>query len=284
LSSRVLRGLGPLTRAYLLQSFRSRTAVFWNLVFPMVWLFLFGFVFYRGNPSLMMPGLFTITLISGAFFGVSYLMVSEREAGILRLYRVTPVSATTVVLANAIRAMVTMSISAGAQASVGWLVFRYEVTGSLVLTFFIMLLGGAAFVPLGMFVGSVAQDMRTAPAISNLIFFPLVFGSGAALPAFMLPGWLQSVMRMIPSSYLVEALQGVMLRGHGLVQLAGPIAVLLLTLVVGAWVNSRLFRWESSEPLDKRAMVTAVVVLTLLYAAAALVAPAFEMVRPPAAL
>jgi len=281
--SRALRGLGPLTRAYLLQSFRSGTAIFWNLVFPMVWLFLFGFVFYRGNPSLMMPGLFTITLISGAFFGVSYLMVSEREAGILRLYRVTPVSALTVVLANAIRAMVVLSISVGAQASVGWLVFRYEVTGSLVLTFFIMLLGGAAFVPLGMFVGSVAEDMRSAPAISNLLFFPLVFGSGAALPAFMLPGWLQSVMRMIPSSYLVEALQGVMLRGYGLAQLAGPIAVLLLTLVVGAWVNSRLFRWETSEPLDKRAMLTAIVVLTLLYVAAAMLAPAFEMIRPPGA-
>ena len=281
--SRALRGLGPLTRAYLLQSFRSGTAIFWNLVFPMVWLFLFGFVFYRGNPSLMMPGLFTITLISGAFFGVSYLMVSEREAGILRLYRVTPVSALTVVLANAIRAMVVLSISVGAQASVGWLVFRYEVTGSLVLTFFIMLLGGAAFVPLGMFVGSVAEDMRSAPAISNLLFFPLVFGSGAALPAFMLPGWLQSVMRMIPSSYLVEALQGVMLRGYGLAQLAGPIAVLLLTLVVGAWVNSRLFRWETSEPLDKRAMLTAIVVLTILYVASAMFAPAFEMIRPPGA-
>lgn len=279
--SRPLRGLGPLTRAYLLQSFRSRTAILWNLVFPMVWLFLFGFVFYRDDPSLMMPGLFTITLISGAFFGVSYLMVSEREAGILRLYRVTPVSALTVVLANAIRAMVVLSISIGAQASVGWLVFRYEVAGSLALTFFIMLLGGAAFIPLGMFVGSVAQDMRTAPAISNLIFFPLVFGSGAALPAFMLPDWLQSVMRMIPSSYLVEALQGVMLRGHGLVELAGPITVLLLTVVVGAWVNSKLFRWETSEPLNKRAMLTAVVVLTLLYAVAAMLAPDFEMIRPP---
>jgi Kef-type K+ transport system membrane component KefB len=92
---------------------------------------------------------------------------------------------------------------------------------------------------------------------------------------------MQSAMRMIPSSYLVEALQGVMLRGHGLVQLAGPIAVLLLTLVVGAWVNSKLFRWESSEPLNKRAMLTAILVLTLLYAAAAMLAPAFEMVRPP---
>ena len=276
-----LRGLGPLTRAYLLQSFRSRTAIFWNLVFPMVWLFIFGFVFYRGNTSMMMPGLFTMTLISGAFFGVSYLMVSEREAGILRLYRVTPVSALTVVLANAIRAMVMLSISVGAQASVGWLVFRYQVAGSLVLTFFIMLLGAAAFVPLGMFVGSVAQDMRTAPAISNLIFFPLVFASGAAYPAFLLPVWMQSAMRMIPSSYLVEALQGVMLRGHGLAQLAGPIVVLLLTLLVGAWVNSKLFRWESSEPLNKRAMLTAILVLTLLYAAAAMLAPAFEMVLPP---
>jgi ABC-2 type transport system permease protein len=275
------RGLGPLTKAYLLQSFRSKTAIFWNLVFPMVWLFLFGFLFYRGQPSMMMPGLLTITLISGSFFGVSYLMVSEREAGILRRYRVTPVTSTTVVLANAIRALVTLSISVTAQAGVGWLVFRYEVTGSLLLTAFIMLLGGAAFVPLGMFVGSVAQDMRTAPAISNLLFFPLIFGSGAAYPAFLLPGWIQSIMRIIPSSYLVEALQGVMLRGHGLVQLAGPITVLLLTLVVGAWLNSRLFRWETSQPLDKRAMLTAIGVLTLLFVAAALFAPAFEMIVAP---
>ncbi|NKB89112.1 MAG: hypothetical protein GKS06_12925 [Acidobacteria bacterium] len=276
-----LRGLGPLTRAYLLQSFRSRTAIFWNLVFPMVWLFLFGFIFYRGQPTLMMPGLLTITLISGSFFGVSYLMVSEREAGILRRYRVTPVSATTVVLANAIRALVTLTISVTAQATVGWLVFRYEVNGSLLLTAAIMLLGGAAFVPLGMFVGSVAEDMRSAPAISNLLFFPLVFGSGAAFPAFLLPGWIQSVMRIIPSSYLVEALQGVMIRGQGVMELIGPITVLLLTLVIGAWLNSRLFRWETTQPLDKRAVLTTVAVLLALFLAAAFLAPAFEMVTRP---
>jgi ABC-2 type transport system permease protein len=279
--SKPFRGLGPLTRAYLLQSFRSRTAVFWNLVFPMVWLFLFGFIFYRGQPTLMMPGLLTITLISGSFFGVSYLMVSERETGILRRYRVTPVSATTVVLANAIRALVTLFISVTAQAGVGWLVFRYDVNGSLLLTAAIMLLGGAAFIPLGMFVGSVASDMRTAPAISNLLFFPLVFGSGAAFPAFMLPGWLQSIMRLIPSSYLVEALQGVMIRGHGVMELIGPITVLLLTLIIGAWLNSRLFRWETSEPVDKRAVITTIAVLLALFVAAAFLAPAFEMVTRP---
>ena len=63
--------------------------------------------------------------------------------------------------------------------------------------------------------------------------------------------------------------------------LLGPIAVLLLTLGVGAWVNSKLFRWETNEPLDKRAMVTALAVLLVLYLAAAFLTPAFQMVNAP---
>ncbi len=277
-----MRGLGSLTRAHLLQAFRSRTAIFWNVIFPLVWLFLFGFIFFRGvDKSLMMPGLFTITILSSSFFGVSYTMVAEREQGILRRYRVTPVSATVIVLANCIRAIVMMALSVGIQGTVGWVVFRYEVHGSLLLMALSMLLGAAAFVPLGLFVGSVAQDMRSAPAISNLLFFPLIFLSGAAYPYAFLPDWVQRVGRLIPSSYLVELLQGVMVRGQGILQLGGPIAVLLLTLVFGGWVNSLLFRWESEEPVNRRHVLLAVGGLFLLLAGAALLTPAFQMAQAP---
>ena len=277
-----LRGLGPLTRAYLLQTFRSRTALFWNLLFPLVWLFLFGFLFFCGRVSLGMPGLFAITILSNSFFGVSYLMVSEREAGILRRYRVTPVSALTVVLANALRAMVMVVLSLLTQAGLGWLVFRFEVRGSLLVTGAAMMLGAAAFVPLGLMVGSVAQDMRSAPAISNLLFFPLVFGSGSAYPYFLLPGWAQTIGRLMPSSYLVEMLQGVMLRGHGLRQMLGPGAVLLVTIAFGAWLNSFLFRWESTEPIDKRRLALVLGGLLAVLLVAAFLAPPFEMTAPPA--
>lgn len=279
-----LRGLGPLTHAALLQTLRSRTAMFWNVLFPLIWLFLFGFIFGQGDParvSVLMPGLFTITIISGSFFGVSYIMVSERETGILRRYRVSPVSATTVVLANSIRALTTLSLSVTIQATVGYLVFGYTMRGSLLLMALMMLLGAAAFVPLGLIVGSVAQDMRTAPAISNLLFFPLVFGSGAAFPYWMLPDWVQALGRLVPSSYLVEALQGVMLRGLGLFDLAAPISVLVLTGTVGAALNALLFRWESSEPVNRRGLLITVLVLVALLAAAALTTPAFQMATAP---
>lgn len=281
-----LRGLGPLTRAALLQSFRSRTALFWNVLFPLVWLFLFGYIFGQGDParvSLLMPGLFTITLISGAFFGVSYLMVSERETGILRRYRVTPVNAATIVLANSFRALTMLALSVTIQASVGYLAFGYTIKGSLLVMALMMGLGAVAFVPLGLIVGSVAQDMRTAPAISNLLFFPLVFGSGAAFPYWMLPDWVQAIGRLVPSSYLVEALQGVMLRGEGLVDLLAPAGVLLLTAAVGAGLNSLLFRWESSEPVNRRGLLIALLVLLAVLLAAAATTPAFQMISAPPA-
>lgn len=277
-----LRGLGPLTRAYLLQSFRSRTAMFWTLVFPLLWLFLFGFIFYRGrSASLFMPMLFTITVISSAFFGVSYLLVNERETGILRRYRVTPVTAVTVVTANGLRAMVTMLLSLALQAAVGWLVFGFSIRGSYLLTVLGVILGAAAFVPLGLITGSISQDMRTAPAINNLLFFPLVFASGAAFPFWMLPGWVQTVGRMMPSSYLVELLQGVILRREGLLDLWGPILVLVITGLAGAFVNAWLFRWESSQPLDRRRLFLAVGGLLLLFVIAAFAAPEFGMSRAP---
>ncbi|MFW6198468.1 MAG: ABC transporter permease, partial [Acidobacteriota bacterium] len=148
-----MRGLGALTWAYLLQSFRSKTGIFWNLFFPLVWLFLFAAVFAQGDPetaSLLMPGVFTLTIVSASFFGTSYLLVNERELGILRRYRVTPVTAATIVLANGLRGLATMAVSLALQALVGWLIFGIRFRGSILELALLLLLGAATFIPLGL--------------------------------------------------------------------------------------------------------------------------------------
>jgi hypothetical protein len=96
-----------------------------------------------------------------------------------------------------------------------------------------------------------------------------------------MPEWLQTIARVIPTSYLVELLQGIMLRGEGLRDLLGPIAVLLITLGAGAWANSFVFRWESSEPIDRRRLAIAVVGFGLVLVLAAWIGPGFRMALPP---
>tara|TARA_B100000745_G_scaffold57224_3_gene33901 strand:- start:495 stop:974 length:480 start_codon:yes stop_codon:yes gene_type:complete len=135
----------------------------------------------------------------------------------------------------------------------------------------VLVFGVWAFVPLGLIMGSAAKDMRSAPAISNLIFFPMVFMSGAAVPLEMLPGWLQGFGRMLPTTYLVQALEGVMVRGEGLSQQGFPLAVMLTSGFIAFGFNSLLFRWESTQPLGAKRIGTALAGLTLLYAIVALV-------------
>jgi ABC-2 type transport system permease protein len=280
-----LRGLGELSRAYLLQAIRSKTSIFWALVFPQVWLFAFAFIFgplTPGGVSYLLPGLFALTTMAGSFFGVSYLMVNERENEVLRRYRVTPVSPVTVVLANGVRSMATVTASLLLQWFLAWLFFGITIEGSILYTVLVLLVGALAFVSLGLILGCIAKDMRTAPALANLIFFPMMFLSGAAIPFFLLPGWIQVIARLMPATYLIEALQGVMVRGESFLDVAGPIVVLLVTAVLAAAFNSLVFRWESSEPINYRKLAVAIGGLAILYLAAAMLAPAMRMATSPA--
>lgn len=267
-----MRGTIELARAYLLQTMRSRSALIWTLAFPQVWLFLFALI-YRNVPGGMdarLPGLLTITAFSGAFFGVAYTLVGEREQGILRRLWVTPATAATVVMGNSARSLATVSVSLAMQGLVAWLLLDVDFGAPLWLVAVVLAFGIVAFVPLGLIMGSAAKDMRSAPAIANLIFMPMIFLSGAALPMQMLPGWLQAFGRMLPTTYLVEALEGVMVRQESLIQQAVPLTVLVLSGAVAFGFSSLLFRWESTQPIGAKRIGAAVAGLAALYLLAAL--------------
>jgi ABC-2 type transport system permease protein len=263
-----LRGTLALFRGFLTEATRSRASLFWTLAFPLLFLFVFGFIFVGGRPNGMaylLPGLLTISVMSGSFFGVAFRMVVARENGVLRRLRVTPVSALAVVVAYGLVALVLLVATVLLQIGVAKAVWRFSSAGSW-WTFAAVAL-----------VGSAARDMRSAPPVANLIFFPMMFVSGAAVPFAILPPFLQAAGRVLPSSWLVEALQGVLVRGDGFGALAAPVAVLVATGLAGLGMNSLLFRWESAEPVDRRKLAFAIGLLALLLLAVGFLAPPLKM-------
>lgn len=279
-----LRGVRELMRSYLLRAFRSRTSLFWNFAFPLFWLFLFAFVFGQGGGMAggdgvtpLMPGLFAITTLAISFAGVSYRLISEREQGILRRYRATPVTALAVVVANGMGALVILGIALALLGAVAWAVFGISLAGGLGPLLLVLVLGALAFTPLGLLLGSVVPNQQAAPAVANAIFFPIIFISGAALPLSALPGWLQEVGRLIPLTYMVEALHAVMARGDGTSEVAGSLWVLAATGAVGTYLNTILFRWEAGEPVRPRRLAMALAVIGGLCAGLWALGPELEM-------
>ena len=280
----VVRSSLALARSYLIENSRSRAAIFWTLAFPQLFLFVFGSIFAQGDPqkvAYMMPGLLTLTTITSAFFGYSMRLVAERERGALRRLRVTPTPAGAVVAGHMVHGMVNLSAALIFQLVLARAIFRFPIHGPLGNLAMMLLAGELAFVPLGLFIGCIGRDTRSAPALTNLIVFPQMFLSGAAMPFFMLPAWVQQVGRLLPATYLNEGLQRAMIAGLPTAALAGPIAVLLLFGAVGLVLNSLLFRWESTDPLPFARLAGGLALLALAIGAVALWGPVLSMAIPP---
>ena len=276
-----VRSALALASSYLIENSRSRAALFWTLAFPQLFLFVFGFIFADGEPqkvAYMMPGLLTLTTITSAFFGYSMRLVAERERGALRRLRVTPTPAGAVVAGHMLHAMVNLSAALLFQLVLAKLIFGFPIAGSLGSLALMLFAGELAFVPLGLFVGCISRDTRSAPALT---VFPQMFLSGSAMPFFLLPAWVQNVGRLLPATYLNEGLQRVMIAGQPAAALAGPISALLLFGAVGLVLNSLLFRWESSDPLPVGRLAGSLVLLALALGAVALWGPELSMAVSP---
>ena len=273
-----------LIRAQFTEIRRSKTALFWMTAFPLGFLLLFGSVMARGDArvmAVMMPGLLTTTLMSGSLFGVALPLVQQREIGLLRRLRVTPVPAASVAIAHGVVAVFTGFISLVTLMLLGRMLFGMQMAGSWPVLTAVYLCGACALVPMGLLVGSTARDLRTAPAIANLLFFPMMFLSGSAMPFAILPDGVKRFARLLPTTYLNESYSNVIVRGEGLGTLAGTLAVLVAIGIVGIIMTSMLFRWEGTEPIRRRslAMIAAAFAMTL--GVSAIAAPAFKMTDMP---
>src|SRR5450432_4324890 len=74
-------------------SLRSKQALVYGYVVPLLFLVAFGSVFRAETPALLgeMGQLLTITILGGACFGMPTSLVAERERGVWRRYRLLPV-------------------------------------------------------------------------------------------------------------------------------------------------------------------------------------------------
>jgi ABC-2 type transport system permease protein len=250
---------------------RDRQAMFWSYLFPLFFLFLFATIFGRGNPqgvTALMPGLLAISAMAAGFFGLSIGLVTARERDVLRRYKLTPIRPWMLIssqlAANFLIALSTILL----QLALARFFYRTTVAGSFAAMLLMLSVGALAFLALGFVIASAAPSVKVALVTANVLFYPLMFLGGAALPKFMLPPTLRQFSLLLPTNYLVEGLGRIMVDGDSLANSSRHLAVLAATCIVSLLVAAKLFRWESQERLStgKRALI-GLIVLVLVAAA-----------------
>jgi ABC-type multidrug transport system permease subunit len=93
----------------------------------------------------------------------------------------------------------------------------------------------------------------------QLLYFPMLFLSGATFPIEKGPVVLRIISRFIPATYLVGGIRKIILEGKGFPWIEA--GALLLTVAVGVTVGVKLFRWEKEEKLRGAAKLWVLAVL-----------------------
>ena len=260
-----------LTRLRLRLAVRNRAFFFFSLVMPLI--FLFGAaIFLRRGPerTQWIPyvlGAVLTTTVMGSFWGLSVQLVTFREQGILRRFRLAPVGAGPI-LASSILSNYFMSLPVVAfEFLVCRWAFHMHTFGNLWLVFLLVTVGSATFSALGLIVASVTNTMQETQMINNLLWMAFLFLTGATVPLAIFPIWLQRIALFIPGQYLATGLESATTNMAGPAEVIEDVIALTLGLLVAFEVSRHLFRWEpdAKAPRSAKLWVLAALVPFLLF-------------------
>ena len=249
----MIRLVAHQARFDLLAFLRNRQARFFTIALPIIFLVIFVSVF--GNDKIgpehvkastyYVPGLSALGVIAGSFVNLVISITAQREAGILKRRRSTPVPAGVLIAGRALVAIVV----ALAVMTVLLLIGRFaygvhlpsETLPGVVLT---GIVGAVAFCCLGYALSTAIRSADSAQPMVQAIMLPLYFISGVFIPNVSLPRWLRDVAKVFPVQHLAAGLRHAFdpaTRGVGIVW--SDLGVLALWGVVGLAVALQRFVW-----------------------------------------
>lgn len=200
------------------------------------------------NPDLrsanfFIPGLIAIIIILISTLLTSIAIAREKESGTMEQLLVSPVKAWEIVLGKVLPYTLLAFIDGFLVLIVGSLWFGVAIRGSLFLALGMMLIYIITGINLGILVSTVAKTQAVAMlAAVTLTVLPILLMSGFIFPVASMPRIFQAVSAIIPATYFLKIIRGIILKGSGLA-LLWPEALILLAMDAFLLVLSiRLFR------------------------------------------
>jgi len=216
-----------------------------------LWVVLFGVgmqgmvaqVDGRNYMSFVLPGIIALAALGGAAGG-GMILLDERLRGITKEYLVAPISRLSILVGNAASTatkallqaliMLVVGLLMGARLGgnpLGWL------GAALLVALFALGFAGLAL--------AVAAQSRSIMGYHGMIFLfniPLLFASNALYPLRVLPDWMQWVVLLNPTTYLIDALRALAFDAAPALPLALSVAVIVLFTGATTWLALASFR------------------------------------------
>jgi ABC-2 type transport system permease protein len=235
---------------------RNPASVFFTVMLPIIFLFIFATIF--GNDTIhvsghtlkvstyYVPGIMALAVISATLVSLAINLTREREAGLLKRSRGTPLPPWAFVAGRVGNAIVVSLIMAVLVTLIGRVVYGVRIpTSTLPALLVSLIVGGASFCCMGFALTRAIPSVEAAPAVTNATVLPLYFLSGVFIPQTEIPGGVLAFAAVFPIRNLFQALLTAFdpaTSGAGFEP--GHLAIVAAWGLAGLLVAVRTFRWS----------------------------------------
>lgn len=233
-------------------SFRGIDMFVFAICMPVVILVLIGII-NGNNPAFngadytfleqSFGAISTIAICAGGLMGLPLVLSGYREQKILKRLKVTPVSPVMLLAVQLIIYMIYSVISLALIFIVAKLFWNFSIKGNILQflgTYFLVML---SMFSIGVMVGGIAKNSKSAGSIASILYFPMLIFSGATLPYEVMPGIMQKIVDVLPLTQGIKILKASTL-GLPIDNIIFPIILMISIFVVCIVISVKFFKWE----------------------------------------
>ncbi|NAS12188.1 ABC transporter permease [Poritiphilus flavus] len=200
------------------------------------------------NPQLasaynFVPGTIALILLIICAMLTSLTIAKEKEIGTMEILLVSPLSPLLIILGKVAPYALLSFVNAIVVILIGFFVFDVPVLGSTLLLLSMCFLYVFTALSLGILISTTVKTQQEAMMKSLMgLMMPSMLLSGFIFPLASMPVVLEYIGKIIPATYFIRILKGVMLRGVGLNFILFEIAVLLAMTLGFLFLSWRNFK------------------------------------------
>lgn len=231
--------------------FRSGDVFVFNLCMPVATLIMIAMI--AGNKAAGDSGmtflqsafasLVAVGICCSAFMSIPIVMVDYRDKKILKHFYCSPCSPVWILGADTICCFVMAVISALLVSGVSVVCFGYRMQGNVIAFIGAWLLTLLAMFSIGLLIASLCRTVKTMNAVTSIVYFPMLFLSGATIPYELFPKGLQRVADVLPLTQGIKLMKALSM-GNRPEEMRYIVIMLLVITAVCSIISVMTFRWE----------------------------------------
>jgi len=236
---------------------REFLVVFFSIFFPVFMILIYGGIYGNkptpffggfGSVDVMVPSYLGIIIAVNGLMSLPLTLVEYRDKKILKRLMATPLKPIFIILSQLIVNFVLTLIGLLLLVIFGVVIFNLNFYGNIILFLIAFIISTFSIFSIGFLIASLVSDVRVASTIAYIIYFPMLFLSGATIPLETMPKFMLNISKTLPLTYIVDLFKRTWLNSdiswiNSGLTLKKDFIILIIILIVSFAISIFKFKW-----------------------------------------